>query len=401
MAATAQMDSRGPLTLAAAVASARTNHPAIAAASARRRTDVALAWQEASYANPVMEWRQENLGSPLPRDVFATIAQPLDVSGRRLAVRASARDVARRADADSTSVMRDVEANAARAFWQASLARALLVLAEEQRVDAERLAQLEADRAREGAIAEVSAMRTAIERDRARVAEASARAAWIHAAADLARSAAVPPESLPPIPVMQAMLPAMQAAPTVQAAVEHALVSRSELAALQAAEDAARHRVAAERRAALPDVVVQAGRKQTQGYATNVIGVAVPLPLFNRNMPARERAAGELDVVHAERRAVEQMVRTSVAAAVESYRVLHAAHPTGIDSVVANAIEVAAIANAAYAAGGTSLLELLDARRARAETLTAALRWVAGVRIAQIDLLRAVGASPLDSLSLP
>ena len=90
-----------------------------------------------------------------------------------------------------------------------------------------------------------------------------------------------------------------------------------------------------------------------------------------------------------------------MAAAVESYRALLAAQPTGIDSVVARAIEVATIADAAYAAGGSSLLELLEARRARTETLTAALRWVADVRIARIDLLRALGVSPLDSLTLP
>jgi cobalt-zinc-cadmium efflux system outer membrane protein len=390
-----------PLTLAAAVDLARANHPAVTAASARRQTAVALARQDAAYANPVLEWREENLGSPLPRDAFATIAQPLDISGRRLAIRASARDIDRRGIADSTTVMRDVEANAARAFWRASLARALLALAEEQRLDAERLARLEADRAREGAVAEVSAMRTSVERDRARVVEASARVSWLQAAAELARAIGVSPDSLPPVPAMAVTPLPLDAAPVLQAAVEHALATRSELSALRAAEDAARHRLTAERRAVLPDVVVQAGRKQTAGYSTSVVGVAVPLPLFNQNTPARQRATGDLELVQSERRAAEQTIRTSAAAAVESYRALLAAQPTGIDSVVARAIEVASIADAAYAVGGSSLLELLDARRARAETLTAALRWAADVRIAEIDLLRALGASPLDSLGLP
>ena len=58
-------------------------------------------------------------------------------------------------------------------------------------------------------------------------------------------------------------------------------------------------------------------------------------------------------------------------------------------------------AGPAYAAGGGTLLELLDARRARAEALAAVFRWIADVQIARVDLLRAVGASPLDSLELP
>ena len=390
-----------PLTVGDAVALARTNHPAGAAASARRQAAVALARQDAAFANPVVEYRQENLGSPLQHDAFATVTQSIDVTGRRLALRASARDIDRRALADSTSIMRDVEANAARAFWRASLARALLDLAEEQRADAERLARLEAERAREGAVAEVSAIRTSVERDRAGIMKASARAAWAQATADLARAVGVSPDSLPSVASMTVAIPPIAAIPSTEVAVERALASRGELVGLRAAEDAARHRLSAERRAVLPDIVLQAGTKQTAGYSTRVIGVAVPLPLFSRNTAARDRAAAELELAEVERRAAEQSIRTSVTTAVESYHALFAAQPAGADSVVARAREVAAIASAAYDAGGSSLLELLEARRARAETLTAALRWVADVRIAHIDLLRALGASPLDSLTIP
>jgi cobalt-zinc-cadmium efflux system outer membrane protein len=132
-----------------------------------------------------------------------------------------------------------------------------------------------------------------------------------------------------------------------------------------------------------------------------VLAVAVPLPLFNRNTAARERAAAERQLVDAELRAAEQAVRAQVASALESYRALLAAQPSGVDSVVDRAMEVARIADAAYATGGGSLLELLDARRTRAETLGAALRWVGDVQLAHLDLLRAIGASPLDSLEIP
>ena len=397
----AQRGARLSLTLADAVATARVRHPALAAASARRASVVALALQESAFPNPVLEVRRENLGSPLERDAFTTIAQPLDLTGRRFALRAGVRDLDRRGLADSATTLRDIEAGAARAFWRASLARALLTLAEEQRVDAERLARVEADRAREGAVAEVAAIRTSVEHDRALVAEASARAEWMRSRTELARAIGVHPDSLPHIDALAASLPRMNAAPALDVVATQALAHRSELAALRAAQDAASHRVSAERRGTLSDVVLEAGTKHTAGYSTRVLAVAVPLPLFNRNTAAREYAAAERQLVDAELRAAEQAVRAQVASALESYRALLAAQPSGVDSLVNRAVEVARIADAAYATGGGSLLELLDARRTRAETLGAALRWVADVQLAHLDLLRAVGASPLDSLEIP
>jgi cobalt-zinc-cadmium efflux system outer membrane protein len=150
----------------------------------------------------------------------------------------------------------------------------------------------------------------------------------------------------------------------------------------------------------LSDVVLEAGTKRTAGYSTRVIGIAVPLPLFDRNTAARDLAAADLHAVEADLRSTDQGVRAQVASALESYRALLAAQPLGAESLVERAAEMARIADAAYAAGGGSLLELLDARRARTETMSAVLRWVVDVRLAHLDLLRAVGASPLDSLEL-
>ena len=184
-------------------------------------------------------------------------------------------------------------------------------------------------------MAEVSAMRTSVERDRARVVEASARAAWSQATADLARAVGVSLDALPPVASMTVALPHIAAIPSTDVAVERALASRSELAAFRAAENAARHRLSAERRAVLPDIVLQAGAMQTAGYSTRVVAVAVPLPLFSRNTAARDRAAAELELAEVERRATEQSIRTSVTTALESYRALLAAQPAGADSVVA------------------------------------------------------------------
>jgi cobalt-zinc-cadmium efflux system outer membrane protein len=392
---------REPLTLTAAVERARTQHPALASASARRKVATSLARQDAAFTNPVVEWRRENLGAPLTPDIFATVSQPLDLTGRRIALRARAREVDRSASADSMTTLRDVESAAARAFWRASLASALFALAEQQRIDADRLARFEEVRAAEGAVAEVVAIRTRVEHERARIAEVSARANLISAMADLARAIGTSPDSLPPVAPLPTTAALVETLPSVDVAVDYALSHRSELAALAATVNAANQRLSAERRAVLSDVAVELGAKQTAGYSTRVVAVAVPVPLLNRNTAARERAAAELDLVKTDRRTMEQMVRTSVITALESCAALLAARPAGVDSLVARAAEVVRIADAAYAAGGGSLLELLDARRAHLDALTAALRWTADVHLARLELLRSMGASPLDSLEHP
>jgi cobalt-zinc-cadmium efflux system outer membrane protein len=209
----------------------------------------------------------------------------------------------------------------------------------------------------------------------------------------------VPRESLPPIGELEPEPPEVDPAPTLEVALARALEQRSELVALRAAEAAAVHRVAAERRGVLSDVVLHAGTKRTAGYSTRVIGVALPLPLLDRNSAGRALASAELQLVRSDLRLAEHTVSSEVSAALESYETLLAARPVGADSLAARASEVARIADAAYAAGGGSLLELLEARRARVETLAALLRWLADVRLARLDLLRAIGASPLDSLN--
>ena len=390
-----------PLTVADAVALARRHHPTLAAASARRRTAVGLARQDAAMPNPVLEWRRENLGSPLAPDIFVTVRQPVGLTGRRLALRAEVRDVDARAAAESVSVARHVEAEAARAFWRASLARALADVAAAQRADAERLAGVEEARAREGMVAELSAMRAGIEGDRARLAEATARAEFARASAELARALGVAAGTLPPVAPLSPVPPPGTQLPPVDATIAAALERRSEAAALRAGVEAARHRRAAARRGSIGDVALEAGTKWTAGYSTRTLAIAMPLPLLDRNAGGRERATGGLLLANAELRSGEQAVRAEVATAVEALRALLDAHTPAADSLAVRADEVARVADAAYAAGGGTLLELLDARRARAEALTAALRRAAELRLARLELNRASGAPLLDSVEAP
>lgn len=406
--ATAELSAQaraGPrdLTLAEALRIVEERQPILAMASARRQLATAQARQDAAVTNPTAEWRREGAGSVSGTDAFLTVAQPVDVTGRRLALRAAARAIDTRMLADSTTVARAAQAEAVRAYWRASLARALLGLAIEQRSDAERLATTDSIRACEGAIAEASAMRAALEAARARLAESGAAAEWARARAELGRALGMSEDSSLDVaaltPIVEA--PTIEAGWTPDALLAQARATRSELTAARAAQEATRARERAATRGALGDVGFQAGQKRTGGQSFGVLAVALPIPLWNQNRAARDAAIAERRLADAELRAVDVSVSADVAAAAASYETLLAARPRGSTSLIARADEVARIADGAYGAGGASLLELLDARRARADALAALLRWSADLRLAALDLVRATGRPFTDLLEKP
>jgi cobalt-zinc-cadmium efflux system outer membrane protein len=394
----AQGEADSTLTVAGAVALARAHNPLLTAASGHRQATEARVREEAAFPNPTFEWRRENIGSPLERDQFTTMSLPIDLTGRRSALRGAAKAAGARGTADSITIARQVEVDAARAYWRAALARELLSSSAEQREATERLAAFDADRARTGAVAEVSAMRTRLEAERVRLTELAAGAEWRRALADLARAIGLPAEQLPPLAPVRLTLDSLAPAPDPDSVLALAVSRRSELDAKRAVVDEARKRVAAEGRGIISDVVIEAGVKQTSGYTTKVIGIGVPLPIFNSNGAARSRARGELRAAEAELRAAEQAVHADVVAAVESYRTLLAASAGAGDTITARSGEIARIAAAAYREGGTSLLEVLEAQRARAEARAAATRWIIDVRLARLELDRAAGAPLMESL---
>lgn len=384
------------LTLARAVTMAQTRGPLAATAQAQRMVAQGRARQDGAFLNPSLEWRREHLSSPLSPDIFTTVQLPVDVTGRRFALRAAGSALLDRGRADSSSVSRQFESDVVRAYWRASLGHELLAVAGAERRAREEMATFDANRAREGAVAEVAAIRTQLESDRARIAEATARGEAARANADLARLLGIPVESLPPLSRLEAVR-TLGAVPDASMAVAQALERRPDLAAFRHAAREASHRANAERRGVIPDLQLVSGYKQTSGYSTGVLGVIVPLPLFSRNDGPRERTTGELQLADAALRDAELRVRGEVIAALQALDAMRSALTDGTAGLDARAAEVAQIAEGAYREGAISLIELVEAQRARAETRAAALRWTVELHLAMLDLNRATGAPLLEN----
>jgi cobalt-zinc-cadmium efflux system outer membrane protein len=347
---------------------------------------------DAQWTNPLVDFRRENIGSPLLPDEFMTAYLPLDLTGRRLAFRRAASAGVARAAAEREAQQRALVMTVAQSWVRAALGSAALAIAADRRAALDSLARYDSTRAAEGAVAEVVALRARLEADRALVLEGQATAEAAGARAALARLLGRATDALgelAPLPAPDA-LPAL---PSTEVLVAEALARRADLRALRDGVRVAEARASAESRGVLPEWQVQAGSKRTSGFLTGQVGVLVPLPLFHRNDAARQRVRGELAIAQAELADGEARVSAEVDAAVRSYAALVNAQPARASEFATRGAQIATIIRTAYREGGASLVELLDAERAAADARLAGLRWAADIQLARLEVAFARGTT--------
>ena len=218
------------------------------------------------------------------------------------------------------------------------------------------------------------------------------------ARARLARVLGMRPDALPTLAALAA--PAMPAAPDSGTVKAVALRARPEVRARESALREAQRRFTAERRGLIGDMQLQGGTKQTSGFMTGQIGLAMPFPLFNRNDAARQRSRGEYAEAQALRDDMLNQIEGSVGAAWRAYVASRGAAQAA-STFDARGREIARIARVAYREGHVTLTELLDAERAATDAMNTHLRWAADAWLSRLEFERALGArldesSPLD-----
>jgi len=394
-------DARAPLTLRRALQLATARSPLLERVEAQfgmARGDNRITGQ---WPNPVLEYRRENLGAPIDPDEFFTAYIPIDVTGRRLQLARATRRGTERLASELAASRRDAELAIAQAWLAAALSRDLGETARRQFEAVTEIARSQAERAREGVASEASSLRTRVEADRLAYEVALQEARAIRDRQVLAAALGVPADSLPALPSVLADqdMPDLRAADAIAALddaalLERARAGREELRAAVVAREEASLRRAVERGAVLGDWQLQGGSKLTGGFMTGQVGLAVPLPFFNRNAGARERATGAVREAEAEWRSTMLTVTAEVLGAAEQLRRLLAlgdrmATTLGDGEIIAESARIA------YTEGLMTLLELLDAQRTAADARTTAQQYRADVLLARLALARAVGANLL------
>jgi cobalt-zinc-cadmium efflux system outer membrane protein len=337
--------------------------------------------------NPALSMERDRMSTPSGRstETSVQISQTFDFSGRR-ALRqeaAGSRVDAARFDQQDRRIntIQEVRRLYSEAFYRDRLRAALAGWVQRIESAATVIAQL----AKSGEVSGYDRRR--LERE-----SQTAKARMAGTAADYARMrealAGLTGETAGPKPSLDGeLLP--QVTPSLES-VQATLRKRPDLASRNAqAEAFDRERSAAER-AWIPDVTLDIGQKRVNepGRSDNgvIVGVSVPIPLFNRGQASEQRARAQANTLRAEHALVlaksEAELRgiwrqtTELRQAAESFR---------RDSL-ASSRDLTRIAEAAYRAGEGGILELLDAYKAQLEAETTLLDLELRARLARIEL---------------
>jgi len=385
LAAAATSPPPAALTLEEAVAAARARSPRMEAASALVAGAREASRLAGSWPNPAVEVSTENITSggwywsppadPAAApglDAFAVLSQSLELGGKRGARRALAGAEAGAAEASASQVERSLVLDTVRLYVDAVRARETLAALNAHREAFDVLQQAMASRVREGVAAEADLAKFRAESGRLQALEARTR---IEMDRSLALLGALIGD---PAPVAAPRLVEPKGWPAIAGEVEalaSAAVERSpDVRAARALEARSAGALKLERSRGVPDLTVSGGYKRTAGFDTAVLGVAMAIPIFDRNRAAVAMAAGEARASASQRAAVEARVAAEVRASLEAARLLDQRARLADEEMLRPAEVVRNAARAAFNEGAANILSLVDAERVYLEAQREALQ---------------------------
>ena len=397
-----------PLRLSEVIQTAMSNSPPVKAAAARVSAAKGGRRSAGALPNPVFTYQLENAAFPgqdLPSGIgsessfLATLPlEPLYQRGPQ--VRRANQEV-QAAEAELTAGRRQAGLDAARAFYELALAQIAADGADDVRRRLESVATLNRGRVREGATAEADLIRTQVELDRSEAEAVSQRIqlarAWASLKPFLDSSTAAPLHGGEPPRVEVVDVGGSDSAmPDLASLVTQGRTTRPDLMAARARVAAARAETGYQHALTLRQLGATFGTKRVSGVNTMVLAVSLPVPLFNQNRGEIDRATGERLAAEHELEWAERRAVAEIEAAYEAARLLKNQVGRFQGRFLQRAEESRRIALAAYEEGAVSLLQVLDASRALAESRLIYYRTLFGERQSRLELDVAVGLDPVE-----
>ena len=370
----------------------------LAVEAARHRVDIARAEQIAAQLrpNPTLTLSAENVkfAGPTPAgdlyEVGATWSQPIERSDKRRHRREVADATVAVAEAEFAEALSQRLHAVKRAFYETLLARRAV----EQAVDNLRafdgLVAVTEARFKEGAVAEGEVLKVRLERARFDNALANAQLRLRHAGiklldllgeTDFSGAGAVTGDPVLPIATV----------PDVTVLKTEALQRRPSVRAAENSLILAERRLALERSRSTADVSPFVGLRRVGDNSTVLLGIAIPLPITDRNEGGIARAAAEEKVVRTELALRKNRVLAEVESAYQAWQSARQRTNTFEMGLLRQADESEAIALRAYQEGAIELIGYLEAQRTRADIRHQYLQAVLDARIALLVLEQSIG----------
>lgn len=380
----------GLLTLASAIERAQQQNSELRALLAEVDALEARSGQARSLPNPTLEYLREGTRDQGGSSALQ-VSIPLELGGKRGARVDAAMAEMRVAAADLAAARLRVQAEVVATFHEVYLAEKRLELATQTSGSARQSTTSAGARVLAGKISPV-------EETRAKVAEANLQVDAIQAKRELAEArvklallwggdpAALPRLAAPDLPLPRAVNEA-----AIAAGLARAPMLQRSVADLDWRTAAAR----LERTKRYPDVSLIVGQKregpgrERQG----IVGLSVPLPVFDRNQGAIREAERKIDKSRAELTFTQQRLAAEVSqaairlnAALDQERVIREeVLPGGQSAFVA--------ARTGFDAGKFNFLEVLDAQRTYFQAQVQHLRTISEAHRAAADLATLIGPS--------
>jgi cobalt-zinc-cadmium efflux system outer membrane protein len=348
--------------------------------------------------NPEFQFQNENLrpGQTYARDVdtLAMINQPLDVLGKRRQRMALASDGVIRTEAECALARWQIAQSVKLAYWTARGAQAVLEILKSTVENFQKMIDYHAAQLSTGAIAEQDLLRVRLEGERLKI---SANLAGI--AANRTRIELLKQMGQTDFAEVVLTEPLALDAAVMPVGIEQALAQRFEIKVARAALEQSKSNGKLQDISARPDLNVTYGYKRTQlpdtqqGVNTAIVSLRVTLPTADRNQGNRLAAQADIRRQQELLAAEEAEVRAEYFGAVQEYEARRGELLNSLQPFREHAANISGIAAAAYAEGGTDLLRLLDAERAR---LDAELAWTQGLMDYRQSIVRLEAAEGVN-----
>lgn len=380
----------GPLSLDAALDLALAANPELSAAANELRAVEGAVIQAGLRPNPDISTSVEDTRDRATRTTTLQIGQVLELGGKRAARVATAergRDVA---DADLAARRLEVRATVVGLFFDVLVAQERLQQTDDLVALAQRATLAAARRVAAGKVSPV-------EETKARVAEAAARIELSQARAELAvarkRLAATWGDAQPRFTRAEGrteVLPALLADDTLARRLETAPALRRwrhevERAAAQ---------VELERAKRIPDLTLSVGAKRAEelGRDQAIVGLSIPLPVFDRNQGNLLEALRRADKARDELRAAELRLSADATQNQERLKALLADVRTLQQEILPGARSAYDAATKGFELGKFSFLEVLDAQRTFFQARAQYLKSLSDAHRTAAELARVLGA---------
>lgn len=375
-----------PLTLGAAVERALRSHPEIRAAISEAAAQIGAVKQADVLPNPELELLREGIDDP-NRTSTVQLNIPLELGGKRAArVRAAEREH-QVAQLDVNAFRVRIRGETIAAFYDVVAAMERSRLAGELATIAGQATGVAGKRVLAGKISPVEETRAKVAQAGVHIESVQAKRELDRAKGRLAALVGENPRNLEIVSPGAVELPCLAPLPGLLAQLERA-------PGVMRARAAVEHRQAVvdvERTRRMPDVTVAVGSKREDGHRQTVVGLSVPLPLFDRNqggllesLRRTDKARDELDAEATRLRAELYDAHARLSAALEEVALISTDVLPGAESTYR-------AASRGFELGKFSFLEVLDAQRTLFQTKNQYLLAVAESYRASADIDRLVG----------